>query len=239
MGARFSHSLLNSDEAIQFYTRFSGLLKNKKPEDLYLQNQATAIEAGLSEISTLNQRDSKNSNTDTLVKYDSKRDEMAEYILDGAENFAKRSSIFKNQSISGKKIVSVFKKHGYNKTAPYAEESAHLNGVIEELEADKSALLDLNLEDALLDLKSYNEDFETAFTQKVDEDSNKIKGYVRPIIRKVANRVNYALHYVESNGMDNPDQFLALDTELKELITTSLTPARARKTRKENEVVAE
>ncbi len=99
--------------------------------------------------------------------------------------------------------------------------------------------MDLNLEDAFVNLKDFNDDFERAYSEKVDEDSNKIKGNVRPLIREVADRVSYALNYVESNGIDIPEQFLALDTELKELVKTSLTPARARKTRRENEVVAE
>jgi hypothetical protein len=119
---------------------------------------------------------------------------------------------------------------------PYAEESTKLDLLFEKFGATsaREALATISASDWLERLKARQADFEKVYQSKVETEA----GIDFPLLKTSKNTIKFylkgLLNYIETNSKKKPDQFSTVEEKINEIITDTVTLARARGTRKEN-----
>ena len=83
-------------------------------------------------------------------------------------------------------------------------------------------------------LKTAEQNFVTAYHNKIDEASRKIYSTVVACVKEIKYRIETVLHYIDSEAHDHGGMYVELAGKINEIIDDTLTPAKAAETKKAN-----
>ncbi|MEL6562019.1 MAG: DUF6261 family protein [Bacteroidota bacterium] len=123
----------------------------------------------------------------------------------------------------------------------YMEKSGRLQALIDELKkpAYQNALLTMKVDDLFLELVEAHDNFTTLYADRLEEESKKDYPTIDEAKRKAVPHVNIFLGTVSILQEVDAANYDTLVNELNVITTEIMATARARKTRSENEALAE
>lgn len=235
---RIAFYLLNNNELNTFAKRVITLIKKHVKINVgTIAKIIILLEAANEKLTNSLNTSFKTEHKNILKKLDKLRDNAFRALRDVIEGCARRLN--DDFNLHANKLKAIFETHGWTLyDDPYAVESSKLNSLIKDLEtADSQASLQILGYIAWFnELKEAQLNFEDAFQNKANDDSKKdfvASTEVRPNIIENLDELLVQVK-TEAKYSETPENYKELVDSLNVIIEESVNPARARKTRNDN-----
>ncbi len=234
---KFAHTFLTYNEITSFSLALKRIINELFPDgNSYLELQLTPILSSVNSIDILSGKVEWNEWTDELFNSDVKRDNLEVALISELKNAVRLNSINAPRAEIAKELLQITNANPVDIRSGYQNENAQLR---QQLSALKAPEVFAKCETGgfaaiVMALDTEQAEFETIFQKKLDAETVKMTGSIRAEKAIIAERINNILTYTGSNVIDLPSKYLAIGEKINELIIATMTPARARRSRKEN-----
>lgn len=232
----FPLTILDSYELYTGAKRINLVLTTDLSDDAYVRVMCSNLTAGISGMEKAMGKNLKSDFTDLLIEKDKRRDSA----FLGLRNYINSQVHSSNseKATAALKLASILNDIGNGiYRLGYADETAKLNTLITALKkADNSSLLKTILgEEWLNELNASQEEFERSYSTKIQAESEIDYPLLKESKKKVIQFLRTLLSYVESNTWINETKYKPVALKIDEITTDTLSIARNRITRMENE----
>ncbi len=235
---RIAFYLLNNNELNTFAKRVVTLFKKHTKINVgIIAKIILAIETANGKLTNTLNTSFKTEHKPILKKLDKLRDRAFRGLRDAINACTFRLN--ENYNLHSEKLKAIFETHGWTLyDDPYAVESSKLESLIKDLETEElqASLTELNLLEWFNELKMAQTDFENAFQNKANDETKKDFIATTEIRPGLIENLDELLKQIklEAKYGETFEDYVELINSLNIIIEESCSPARARKTRKEN-----
>lgn len=233
----YAPSLLPVKELYTLCLRLQAVITAAFSNDAYISGHLAKIAAAMKVIEESLSNSIKSAFTEILQIKDALRDKIYREIF----QYLKGEAGMEERPLTcgpAKRVVAVFYKHGRNlDRLGYAQETAALKSLLVEL-SEQSIVADLatlNLTNIVARLAAAQNDFETTYLEKVNQEAH----VAYTLMSQARLQANYSLdkcvEYIDGVINDDPVQYATLRDDINMIIADVTSPARAQRTRLENE----
>ena len=232
---KLAYSLLPLDGYYTFSQRLLELLKAANSETLVLTAIITPLETVFRDFEASYKKERKSGFTTKLAEADEARDNAYLALRHYLEACTYATSI-DGYSVAGAALLNIFKRLGWSmQNASYQTESSRLGNLIAELQKEENTALLTAVEATpwLERLMTAADAFETVYQQKLAAESADDAPAAYQLRKELQNQIELSLSWLEVQQQFNKsDELSTLIGQVNELITNTMTTARANATRK-------
>lgn len=232
----FSVSILSKDELYTSSDRMQQILSNNAIKDPFVGSVLPVLQKNIKDLGIALGKDSSSEFTDELANKDENRDTTFVGLRDYCKAFTNSSD--KTKAKAAELLINIFQERGWSIfRLGYSAESSQLNVLIQDLEGEaaQNALAAINATDWLTDLKAAQQAFENTYQEKVSSEAGQDYPLISETRKRIARYMQALLSYIDIQSELNSTGFTELVEKIDEVITDTLSIARARRTRNENE----
>ncbi len=234
---KFAHTLLTPNEITSFAVALERIINELFPTgNSYLPLQFNPMLSSVKTIDILSGKVLGNEYTDELFDSDVRRDNLEVALISELTNAERLELIDPARAAIARELLHITKANPVDVRSGYQNESAQLRQQLGALNTPEvRSKCEAGGFHLIIDALSAEQDqFETYFQNKLDAETVKMTGSIREERAIIVDRIDNVLTYVGSNVIDLPNKYLPMGEKISELITATMTPARARKSRKEH-----
>lgn len=235
-----SFYLLSAEESLTTSTRISEIIKQGLNEDAFANILLPKITNATAQLSEAIGRNKKQTYTQQLNVNDEARDKAFIGFRDYVKAFTHLPDPTKQSAAY--QLYEIISQVGWSLYGEgYVAESALLNALFTELDKGEhqQAIETIGALEWYQNLKESNATFESTYRLKVESEAERETTMVGEIKRDLAKFINPLIDYIYLNAELIEGNFSTVAGQLDELISSVMSIARARQTRKENATAIE
>ncbi|MCP5013760.1 MAG: hypothetical protein GY938_00585 [Ketobacter sp.] len=228
-------SYLTATEIIAYGQTLASLLAEMEQSESFLLRQRMAIVMLVERNAQLSGRVFSSEYTKQIKVCDEERDMLCSAAKREIENKAMLKSVFPEKAAAAEALLKVFDANSVDIHASYAVESLEIEQLLDILStsANKAQLEVCDVLPIIEQLTSVQGTFTELYKKRLDAEAAKEFGNIRAVAKQMVLRIGYIHSHLDACATDLPDDYLSLADKVNELTLKTMTPARARRNRKE------